>query len=270
MRARRAARLALGSLLLVGAAATGCNSENGTGVLQGVLDVPQCTFPNGQAKPLANEADFHGSWNYFLAEPFDSTTPRFPANQLDIRMQSSSGGWEFADTLFFWVMDSYAAVRCMRGRVDDQGNNDWDPDTCDRSPTSLGPSGEGRSLIGTERELVTSHFVLQNSCPDAQLSSDALGDCVGGTCPDVTVCPGRGSWVAFSRFGAPPSDLTMPVSTDFRVGNGEPIEASAFHVELCDASTVEDQQMGVVPVTKPAIRGSLDGSFSFKLQPNFR
>jgi hypothetical protein len=56
----------------------------------------------------------------------------------------------------------------------------------------------------------------------------------------------------------------------FKVGNGEPIEAWKFHVELCDDATVQDQLKSDLPVTPPAIRGTLDGDFSFKLQPNFR
>jgi hypothetical protein len=265
-----ARRLVLGGLLVAAAGAAACNSENGTGVLMGTLNIPACSFSNGKAQPLGNGSNYNAEWHYFLAEPFDSTTPRFPANQINIRMQNISGGWEFADTLFFWVEDSYAVARCMRGRMNADGTPDWDPNTCDRSPSSLGPSGEGRSLVGTERELVTSHLVLQYTCPDADLTSDALGDCAGGTCPDVSICPGRGSWIAMSHFGAPPANLAEALPTDFKVGNGEPIEASAFHVELCDASTVEDQQAGIVPVTPPDIVGTLDGSFSFKLQPNFR
>jgi len=246
---------------------TACNSENGIGMFSGVLNVPMCTFPGGKPQPLPNESNYTQEWRYFLAEPFDSTTPRFPANQLNIRMQNISGGWEFADTLFFWVKDSYEVARCMKGGLTSTGQPNWDVTTCDRSPASLGPSGEGRSLIGTERELVNSHFVLQYSCPDANLSSDALGDCQGGTCPDVTLCPGRGSWISFARFGAPSA---VSISQGFRVNNGDPIDVSAFHVELCDATTVEDQQGRVSPVTPPAITGTLDGSFSFNLQPNFR
>lgn len=255
-------------LLGVGAVAlgTGCNSDNGYGIIMGTLDIPACTFPNGGTRPFPDESSFTFKWHHFLAEPFDSRTPQFPANQLNIRMQNVSGGWEFADTLSFWLADTYEAARCMRGHVNDDGTNDWDPTICDRSPTSLGPNGEGRFLVGTERELAVGHFVPQYSCPDALLSSDALGDCQGGTCPPVTLCPGRGSWIAFSQLGAPPA----VVPRDFKVGNGEPIEASAFHVELCDDSSVQDALGHLVPVTVPKIRGTLDGHFSFKLQPNFR
>jgi hypothetical protein len=247
-----------------------CNSENGFGTLTGVLSAPDCTFPGGNPKPLGHANPFNAVWRYFLAEPFDSTTPRFPANQLNIRMQNISGGWEFADTLSFWVDDSYEVARCMRGRMNADGTPDWNPDTCDRSPAALGPGGEGRSLVGTERELVHAHFVLQYSCPDAVLASSALGDCQGGTCPALTVCPGRGSWISFAHFGAPPAALATPVGTGFKVNNGDPIDASAYHVELCDEATIEDQQALVSPVTSPAITGTLDGSFSFNLQPNFR
>ena len=251
------------------ALAAGCNSDNGTGELMGTLDIPGCTFPDGHPKAFPKENDIDDKWNHFLAEPFDSISARYPANQINIRMQNISGGWEFADTLSFWVENTYEVARCMRGRVDENGNPDWNPDFCDRSPTSLGPNGEGRSLIGTEREMVSAHFVPQYTCPDALLSSDALGDCAGGTCPATTICPGRGSWIAFSEIGAPPAnDQALPI--DFKVGNGETIEASHFHVELCDDSSVQDALNHIVPVTVPAIRGTLDGHFSFKLQPNFR
>lgn len=256
----------LGTLALFG----GCNSDNGTGHLAGSLDIPACTFPDGKPRAFPNESNFHDDWHHFLAEPFDSISARYPANQINIRMQNISGGWEFADTLSFWVEDTYEVARCMRGRVNADGTPDWNPDFCDRSPTSLGPSGEGRALIGTEREMVTAHFLPQYTCPDALLSSDALGDCQGGTCPATTICPGRGSWIAFARLGAPPTDPDAALPTDFKVGNAEPIEASHFHVELCDEATVQDALNHIVPVTVPSIRGTLDGYFSFKLQPNFR
>lgn len=257
---------ALGALAFTAA----CNSDNGDGHLMGNVDIPACTFPDGNTRPFPKEGDLDEKWHHFLAEPFDSISTRYPANQINIRMQNLSGGWEFADTLSFWVEDTYEIARCMRGRVDDTGTPDWNPDFCDRSPTSLGPNGEGRALIGTEREMVAAHFLPQYTCPDALLSSDALGDCQGGTCPSMTICPGRGSWIAFKALGSPPSDLNAPLPRDFKVGNGEPIQASNFHVELCDDATVHDALLGIVPVTVPSIRGTLDGWFSFKLQPNFR
>jgi hypothetical protein len=256
-------------VLVVVLGPTACDSENGTGFLMGTMVIPACTYSNGKPQPFSADGTLNAEWRYFLAEPYDSITPLFPANQISIRMQNISGGWEFSDTLFFWVKDSYEAARCMRGRVNDDGSPDWNPAICDRSPTALGAFGEGRSLVGTEGELVTGHFVPQYSCPDAALSSDALGNCLGGTCPDQILCPGRGSWVAFSRFGAPPVDLTQKLGTDFKVGNGEPIDGT-FHVELCDDTTVVDKQKGRFPVTPPAIAGTLNGSFSFHLQPNFR
>ena len=262
--------MALTTGLLLAASAVACSTENGRGTLMGTLDVPLCTFNGGKTQPLPNGGAFKADWNSFLGEPFDSITPRFPANQLNIRMQSKSGGWEFADALFFWVLDSYEVARCLRGRMNEDGTPDWNTATCDRSPGALGPSGEGRSLIATERELVTAHLVLQNSCPSALISAAALGDCAGGSCPPVALCPGRGSWIAFSSFGSIPLDPGPPLIKDFRVNTGDTIEASAFHVELCDQTTVDDQVEGVVPVPPPAVRGTLDGSFSFKLQPNFR
>lgn len=244
-----------------------CAVENGDGTLQGTVNVPACTFPGGQARPLSTTGTFDEHWRFFRGEPFDSTTPRYPANQINIRMQRTSARWEFADAITFWVLDSYEAARCMRHRVNADGTNDWNPAYCDGAMASLGPMGEGRMLVGTEGEKVRSHLFLPDSCPDAPVSADALGSCAGGSCPPVTVCPGRNSWIAFSQFGSPPADLTQPVFPGFKVNNGESIRASAFHVELCDEATVDAQQALMVPLPGPAITGILDGAFSFVLNP---
>jgi hypothetical protein len=285
------ARLAA-ALIMLAASQASCNSENGRGIIRGQLGVPACTIDKaGHPVPLYNEADavmahdknpdcrdpvtgevmpFCGEWNHFLGEPFDSTSVRYPANQLNIRMQSISGGWEFADVLFFWVYDSWEVARCVRGLMNANGTPDWNTDACDRS------SGHGRMLIGTEGdgtqgELVTSHFALQASCLGAQLSAAALGTCAGGSCPDVSLCPGRGSWIEFSCFGACAPDLASAnLDRSFRVNKDDPIAATAFHVELCDQNTVDATVQRIVPVPRPQVTGFLDGSFSFNLQPNFR
>ena len=126
--------------------------------------------------------------------------------------------------------------------------------------------------IGTEGELVTSHLVLQSLCPGASLSATGLGSCAGGSCPTLTACPGRGSWIVFSRFGSPPDDPNEEIREidDFKVQKGDHVDASAFHVELCDSNTVGAIQDHTLPVPKPAIIGTLDGHFSFVMQPNFR
>jgi hypothetical protein len=125
-------------------------------------------------------------------------------------------------------------------------------------------------LIGTQGELVTSHFVLRDTCPSAGFTAEALGACdKGTTCPDATICPGRGSWISFSSFGGLP-DASDPrtLSPDFKINIGDTIAASAFHIELCDESTIEAAETNTVPVPPPAIRGTLDGSFSFDLEPS--
>lgn len=260
-------RLAWAWWLALTCMGVGCSAENGKGVVMGSLNVPACTFPDKKPTPLANEDSFGGHWNYFLGEPFDSTTPKFPANQINIRMQSISGGWEFADALFFWVLDSYEVARCTRGRMNADGTPDWNTEVCLRDPGATA----GRMRIGTEDELVTAHLVLYDSCPIAELAAVALGTCAGGSCPPTSVCPGRGSWISFSRFGAATSaDSSGQLSTDFKVNKDEPIEASAFHVELCDQATVDGVMSNEVPLPKVSIMGTLDGSFSFHLQPNFR
>jgi hypothetical protein len=129
----------------------------------------------------------------------------------------------------------------------------------------IGTEGDGK-----EGELVTSHFNPQDSCPSGKLSAAALGTCAGGSCPDVTLCPGHGSWIEFSQFGSCRSDLCVPLDRDFRVNKDDPIVATAFHVELCDQNTVDATIQRIVPVPRPQVTGFLDGSFSFNLQPNFR
>jgi len=279
-----AARLSLVGLMILVADAA-CSSENGTGFIKGPLMVPACQYAGGTPLPptsdqLANKdlpecqeswaqgGTLCGVWNHFVAEPYDSTSVRHPANQLNIRMQNISGGWEFADVISFWVYDSWEVARCARGRMNDDGTPDWNTEMCDLAPGAQGP---GRMRIGTEGELVTSHLVLQYSCPGASLSAIGLGSCEGGSCPSVTVCPGRGSWISFSQFGPHVDPGTPILQTDeFKVNKGDSVEASAFHVELCDSDTVIAVQDHTVPVPEPAIIGTLEGHFSFVMQPNFR
>jgi hypothetical protein len=257
-------------IALVGGTGSACSVKNGTGELHGSLNVPGCSFSNGIPQPLKYTPPYSQNLEFFAGVPFDSTTPRFPANQVSLRMQPSSTRLEFADALKFWVRNSYEVGRCIRGRVNPDGTPDWDLALCDRSV--LGPSGEGRLFVGTEDETVTSAFVLFYTCPQALPSAVALGSCAGGSCPDVAVCPGRGSWIAFSEFGSalPPGNLPPPkdeLRSDFKIQNGEPIEASAFHIELCDHGTVDAVLNREFPIPTPAITGMLDGSFRFALQP---
>jgi hypothetical protein len=259
-----------------------CSAENGTGVLSGTLDVPACKFDhvNDMYIPLTfadvAQKNVQGpryltdktNWNFFVGQPLDAPGPKFPKNhpqnQIDLRMQNRSGGWDAADALFFWVLDSYEVGRCTRGRMNSDGTPDWDQAACDRS------TGEGRMLIGTQGELVTSHFVLRDTCPSAGFVAEALGACdKGNTCPEPTICPGRGSWISFSSFGrARTGDTKEALSPDFKINIGDTIAASAFHVELCDESTIEAAETNAVPVPPPGMRATLDGSFSFTLEPS--
>ena len=277
--ARGSSRLGLVLVLAVSLGFWACSAENGTGFLQGNLDVPACDFKHvgdtwvprklTEVDPK-EDLSTKKNWNYFVAQPRDASGPKFPAdhpqNELIIRMQNRSGGWEAANALMFWVVDSYEVGRCLRQRTLADGTPDWDPRACDRA------TDEGRMLVGTEGELVTSHLVLQDSCPSAGLIGEAIGACDGGTCPEMTICPGRGSWISFSAFGSlfRGASTDAPLSADFKVNIGERIAASAFHVELCDQNSVEAVQTNVVPVPVPAIRGTLDGAFSFDLEPSAR
>jgi hypothetical protein len=284
MARRRCSSLDCWIVLVAGSAGlAACSAENGTGSLQGTLEVPACEYRHeGNAwipKTLSEVATEMGDgnflsqetiWKFFVAQPIDAPGPIFPAdhpqNQIVLRMQNRSGGWDAANAVFFWVLDSYEVGRCARGRMAPDGTPDWDQSVCDRS------TGERRMLIGTQGELVTSHFVLRDTCPNAGFIAEALGACdKGNTCPEATVCPGRGSWISFSSFGSAQStDTNQALSPDFKINIDDTITASAFHVELCDESTIEAVEENTVPVPPPAIRGSLDGSFSFKLESSTR
>ncbi|MES1204550.1 MAG: hypothetical protein ABUS79_01310 [Pseudomonadota bacterium] len=240
-----------------------CNADNGRGSLQGTVAVAACRLNDDRVLPFNDSALVKGQqWNFFVGEPFNSTTPRFPANQINIRMQSQPARLELSDALTFWVLDSYEVARCVRGGVKpEDGTPDWDPAVCDRSPVA----GEGRVLVGTEHEVIRSHFVLFDSCPLGLPSATALGSCAGGTCP-MALCPGRASWITFSKFGVIP---TGSPNTSFRVNDDESVAASAFHVEFCDQATIDAKLKGVVPLPTPNIIGVLDGSFEFVMKQSF-
>jgi hypothetical protein len=254
---------------MICAAACACSIGSGTGTVTGSLQVSACTFDSsGNPLPFAYGNPYNMKPGFFVGEPFDSnpiTAPGFPANQMIIRVQPGGTRLEFSDSLVLWVLDSAQAARCMRGAMVD---GTPDPAVCDRSPASLGPNGEGRLLIGMTSEMAFGSFVLNASCPNAYLSADALGACNDGTssCPDVSLCPGHGSWVSFSHFGNLPGDPTQVIPSSFKVNDGERIAASAFHLELCDVATVQARLLNMVPDPKPVITGTLDGSFDFELQ----
>jgi hypothetical protein len=266
--ARAARTVVVAVSLIVGG--EGCSVTNGSGEMHGSLNVPACTFSKLNPISLKNEASYSLGVDFFAGEPFDSTTPRFPANQLNIRMESSSSRPEFADALNFWVLDSYEVGRCIRGRTNPDGTPDWNEAYCDRSPGAIGPSGEGRVLVGIENEIVSSAFALYYTCPDLS-AAVALGSCAGGTCPDLTFCPGRGSWISFAQFGSVTAGGGQGIlGRDFKVNDGETIRSSAFHVALCDKSTVDKTILGRLPIPTPQITGTLDGSFQFHMDPRFR
>ena len=274
-RARPARGRVVASTTVLWLAAVGpiaCSVGGGTGKVTGTLTATQCTFDSsGQPHPLSPGFVFDAT--FFAAEPIDSDSTRFPANELIIRLQQTGSRVETADVLMFRVLDSAAVARCLRGSTNPDGTPEWDPEICDRSANDLGPLGVGRLLIGMTTEKVRSFLALNDTCPQAFVSADALGACTDGTCPDVTLCPGRNSWITFSTFGQPP--VTGPVPASFRINDGETIAAEPplaapdtpmFHVELCDAATVDAKLNNLPPIPVPNVVGTLEGSFSFPLE----
>lgn len=254
-------------------AAVSCGVGEGTGRVVGNLAVTQCRFdpPRGltATEPYDLRVDF------FVGQPIDAdrSAPGFPQNQMVIRLQHSGARVEDADVLLLWVADSAAVARCIRG-ASPGGVPEWDPVFCDRSAASLGPNGEGRMLVGMTSEIVSASFALSASCPGALVSANALGRCDDGSCPDVTLCPGRGSWITFTHFGNVSMDTSRPIGAGFRVNDHERISARldpagqtpSFHLELCDRGTVISKLRNILPIPKPNIVGTLEGFFDFKLE----
>ena len=262
--------LGLGFLLT----SSSCVVGDGSGRVYGHVSVPQCKFGPAQGLSLADPYDLRA--DFFAGQPIDAdlvAAPGFPANQMIVRVQHSGARVEDADALMFWIFDSAKVARCLRG-ASPSGIPEWDPNVCDRSPAALGPNGEGRLYVGMTQETVSSFFILNRSCPRAYISADALGVCSDGSCPDVALCPGRGSWISFSHFGNPPSDRSKAIDPGFKVGNGERISSRldatgstpSFHVELCDVATVGAKLDNVLPVPTPRIVGTLEGTFDFVLE----
>jgi hypothetical protein len=235
----------------------------GTGTVTGVVSVPECTFKNGPPMPYPHGDPFDLKPTYFVGEPIEADPvngPRFPANQMVIRVQPDSLRKEDADILIVWVSDSAAVARCIRGDMPG-GAPEWDPLLCDR--TGAAADGPGRMFVGMTGEKVRAFLAFNHSCPQAFVSADALGACTDG-CPDVSLCPGRDSWITFSHFGnIPQAGVAIPPG--FRVNDNETIEASDFHLELCDGATVRAKLDYILPIPKPNIVATLNGNFRFDL-----
>jgi hypothetical protein len=261
-RAPRMARTAAVTVALAAAVVASCSVGEGSGSVVGSLNVIGCS-----TKGLFPNLSYNLYPDFFVGQPIDAdpiTAPSFPANQMIIRVQRTGARLEFADSLMFWILDSSQVARCTRGRVDATGAEEWDRALCDRSV--LGPMGEGRVLIGMTYEISFSTFALNASCPNSGLFADALGACTDNSCPDAALCPGRGSWIAFSRYGSLPG-VAQEISSGFKVNDGERITASAFHIELCDRATVEGKLANnFIAIPPPHIVGTLDGTFDFTLE----
>lgn len=240
----------------------------GTGTVTGVVNVPACSFDQNHdwaPIPLPKGNPFNFKPTYFVGEPIDAdpiNAPRFPANQMVIRIQPQAQRLEDADVLIVWVFDSAAVARCIRG-ASPGGVPEWDPLFCDRSGAAA--MEPGRMLVGMTTEKVRSFLNFQDTCPQGIVSSDALGACTDGSCPDVSLCPGRGSWITFARFGNYPLDGTVAISPRFKVNDGETIEVSDFHLELCDQATVQAKLANKLPIPNPNIVATLNGNFRFDL-----
>jgi len=236
----------------------------GTGTVTGVVDVPACTFKDGASVPYGKGHPFDLKPTYFVGEPIEADPvngPRFPANQMVIRVQPKAQRKEDADILIVWVLDSAEVARCLRGDMPG-GVPEWDPLLCDRS-AAVGDA-PGRMTVGPTAEVVRAFLALKDSCPVGFVSANALGACTDGGCPDVSLCPGRDSWITFSRFGNPP-EKGVAISPGFRVNDTETIEASDMHLELCDGATVRATLDHKLPIPKPNIIATLSGRFRFDL-----
>jgi hypothetical protein len=195
----RSVVVSLGALLGV-LGLGGCSVGKGVGAASGTLyeygcskTGDYCSAPGvcgTEASPVAY--DLRPS--FFAGEPIDDLREHksgsaIMSNRLIIRLQRSGKQIELNDVLTFDITTSYEVARCVRGRVDATGQNDWDEANCYRASDT----GPGRMRVQHDSPLHAS-LTLKSTCT-ANLVASAISAPVplsytSTTSPVVT----DGSW----------------------------------------------------------------------------
>jgi hypothetical protein len=286
-----------GALVAIG----GCTVGQGSGSAMGNLYVLGCNngasfgtlTPDGQIAPVSYNMQpsfFAGAPNETLAQGPDQM------NEITLRMQSSGLSIMYTDTLAFTVVNSYQVARCLRGRIDQYGQPDWNvteplppifgtagnlnPTTlwCDWSATAFtdggppdaaattagGPDG-GAMLDGGMSVMAQYPRIHLTPYTDVSVSLEPLATCFGS---QVTA-QGSDGWIEFQSFGGAEQPNVPPAARDrvpqnFIINFGDRLHAT-FHIVLQDSRIAFAIEQNKPIPTTPHIGGTLDGYFDFEL-----
>jgi hypothetical protein len=263
----------------------GCSVGKGVGAASGVIfeygckkSGDYCSAPDvcgTEQIPVAYDLNP----SFFAGEPINDLRQNgsgsaIMSNLLTIRLQRSGKEIEQNDVLTFDITSSYEVARCVRGKVNDDGTNDWDETNCYRASDT----GPGRMRIHYDSK-VKAALTLKATCT-ANLVASAISAPVPltnyDTEPNPVVTDGSwSSWVEFQEFGMAAQMDKVPMARDvisgkFRVDLGQRIHASAFYLTLVDDQIVN---AAIHDLPQPAVNigGTLGGdpttgSFDFDLE----
>jgi hypothetical protein len=284
--------LGAGALLAMGS----CSIGQGSGSAMGTLYVLGCNDgANFGVMSSPRTYDMHPS--FFAGVPTEGTAQGpDQINELQLRMQSSGLSVMYTDTLYFTVVNSFQVARCLRGRIDQNGQPDWNvteplppifgaggnlsPTTtwCDWSATALTEGGvpdagtitpggpdAGAMLDGGMSVMAPYPRIHLTPYTDVSASLSPSGTCFG---TDLTAAASDG-WIEFQNFGAAeqldvPPNARDPVTANFIVNYGDRLRAN-FHIVLQDSHISFAIQKNYPVPTTSSIGGTLDGYFDFEL-----
>ncbi len=266
----------------------GCTVGSGSGKADGWI------FETGCIKGDAGDSSLRPyslSPVFFAGEPIeDVSVTGVHTNQMRIRMQNNSLALQYADTLYFDVLNSYEVARCVRGRIDSKtGEPDWKvteplPDGtstpwCDWTGTVFTDGGApdasiiapgapeaGAPLDGGMSVMATYSRIRLTPYTDVRSSFATLSTC-GIT--NVTAVAFDG-YIQFEHFGSAEQPNTPPdqrgeVPTNFVIQFGDQMRAH-FDDVLGDQIIVTSKENNVPPPRMAEIGGVLSGYFDFTLE----
>ncbi len=258
----------------------GCAVGNGSGTATGVIFQYGCIYDQAADAGLDAPSPYNLKPVFFAGEPIeDLSVTGMHSDEMRIRMQNNTLPIQYADALYFDVLNSYEVARCLRGRTVN-GQPDWKttetlPDGtetpwCDWSGTAFGgdagvPDG-GRGMDGGMSVMASAPVIHLTPYTDVRSSFATLSTC-GVT--NVTALAFDG-WISFKHFGSAeqtdrPPESRDPVPADFTIQFGERMMAD-FRVVLGDQIVVTSKMMNVAPPRPSEIGGYLEGWFDFDLE----
>lgn len=283
--AAAAVAAALGGCLAGG----GCTVGSGSGLVEGVIFDYGCIHAPGTDKAAPTAYKFKPS--FFAGVPTeDLSVNGLHMNEITIRMQNNALALQYADTLYFDVVDSYEVARCVRGGRDDKTGEplynvteplpdggstiwcDWSANTftdggaLDGGAISPGGPDAGTSLDGGMSVMASAPRIHLTPYTDVRSSFVPLSTCGFNKVSGVAV----DGWIEFHDFGAAaqpdlPPQSRSPVNTDFVIQFGDRMRAD-FYVTLEDQVIISAKDQNLPPPREPQIGGYLNGNFDFNLE----